>query len=125
MNPRPLAIVLSILGISAAQGQEVTLAKLATSLREVRALPEGTPTGLRCPTSTDELLAHSRQDLLTILGRPDAISKNSSASSTTEIWTYFLASPQPTSQRGGGFPELAFSLAGNDRVTKVSCNLAR
>jgi hypothetical protein len=119
-NLRTLATILTISLFAANQSaaSNSLLESLVSTLRQARALPEGTPTNNRCPKDKDVLVGLSRRSIERALGEPDWTDR------TGEVW-YFFGSPVPQYQVGGDFPELGFLYSKRGRVSRVTCWYAR
>jgi hypothetical protein len=95
------------------------LKKLGTQLNQVRALPTGTPTNLRCPEKLDIFTGIKKDKIYSELGEPD--SSYAPESDADEKWCYFFTSPIPSGRRGGGFPELTFYFNDKNLVERATC----
>jgi hypothetical protein len=89
------------------------LKQLSAELTTARALPVGAKTAYRCPAGLDQLKGVSFATVVAALPKPDYES--------TGVASYFLTSPVPPGQRGGGFPEITFSSGASSVVEKITC----
>jgi hypothetical protein len=100
------------------QASAALLAQLKADLETARAYPTGYRTQYRCPEGLMVLKGMALRTVQAALPAPD--------------WqyfgtlTYFLASPRPKSERGGGFPQIRVtSDLATGNVVGVSCAYAR
>jgi hypothetical protein len=100
-------------------GSITLLNNLGSQLRQLRAMPLGTPTDARCPENKESLVGTTQHVLQKELGAPDFVNKQSSS------WSYFFTSPVPRTQKGGGFPELRFYFSKSNLVASVTCYYSR
>lgn len=99
---------------------------LSAELREAKAMPRGARRHSACPSNAKAIVGVDRKRLLTALGEPDFWpTRKKGSAGTASSWTYFLASPRPEDQRGGGFPELSFDFSSDGVVMDVRCHYAR
>jgi len=89
------------------------LSQLSTDLARARTLPVGAKTSYRCPAKLDQLKGVTFTTVLAALPKPDY--ENSGSVS------YFLTSPVPSGQRGGGFPEITFTPSKTGTVEQITC----
>ena len=94
------------------------LESLAQQLQQLRALERGAPSRASCPEDTRGLVGLRQDAVHRALGEPDFLQGPSK-------WTYFLSSPLPQGQLGGGFPELTFTFNAQAVVAEVTCHYAR
>jgi hypothetical protein len=106
-------IGLLIAGFAMAADIHPLLAQLSADLAKVRALPVGTKTSYRCPAKLDQLKGATFAAVLAVLPKPDHEDSGSVS--------YFLTSPVPTGQKGGGFPEITFVQGKSGRVEQITC----
>jgi hypothetical protein len=99
--------------LTMAASTDFLLSQLSTELINARALPLGVKTFYQCPATLDHLKGISYTSLMLALPKPDYES-NGAAS-------YFLTSPVPPEQKGGGFPEITFIFDSLGVVEKVTC----
>jgi hypothetical protein len=115
---RTIAVLAVLLLCSAAYAQpDKVLAGLAASLQKARAMPVGAPTSFRCPPGLEQLRGLPLSSVLTALSKPDY--QNGSE------YFYFLSSPIPQGQLGGGHPEIGFYSSAAGNIERVSCSYSR
>ena len=113
-----LSLCLTCVCVAASSAVLEELAKLGRQLRHVRSLPVGTPTDLSCPQDIGRFTGLQKTQIAKALGAPDY-------SPGAREWCYFLTSPVPEGQVGGGFPELTFIFDRNECVVRTTCHYSR
>lgn len=113
-----LILLGTVVGVEPVAGAAL-IHSIGTDLRLMRAMPAGHPTSARCPETAESMAGIASSLLREELGDPDFVDDSGNR------WTYFLSSPIPPGQRGGGHPELTFSIDSDDQVTHVSCHYSR
>jgi hypothetical protein len=93
------------------------LKHLGARLKQARSLPVGSKTGFTCPENLDQFKGVAMATVFSALTKPDYENDNEH--------TYFLTSPVPPGQRGGGFPELTFVETKSGIVERATCHYAR
>ncbi|MES2316120.1 MAG: hypothetical protein V4631_01380 [Pseudomonadota bacterium] len=118
MNKLILLLLLATAQASAlaAEGQ-VQLDKLAATLRYLRAMPPGAKSALRCPSNLEKVHGTSMATVIATIGKPDYVGSRE--------YTYFLSSPIPAGQKGGGHPEITFFTTKGGIVNLVNCTYAK
>lgn len=111
-----LAAFLIVVALSANAAHPL-LVQLQRQLNEARALPVGTKTSYRCPDDLELLKGTPIAQVRTFLGKPDFEERKS--------MSFFLTSPVPLGQKGGGFPEITFHLTASDEIESATCYYAR
>jgi hypothetical protein len=116
---RLLAACLFALSVGPAVGAKPLplIEKLRADLIEARALPAGEKTSYRCPEHLDQLQGIKLETIKSQLPRSDF--------HTVDSVVYFLTSPVPADQRGGGFPQIEFVAGESGVVEKAVCSYAR
>jgi hypothetical protein len=115
---RTVAIAIAMTFYSAAYSQSDTvLGSLAADLKQARAMPVGAKSSFSCPSRLEQLTGLPKSTVMTALGKPDF--------EDGSRYTYFLGSPVPKGQRGGGHPEIKFYSSASGTVERVSCSYAR
>jgi hypothetical protein len=118
MNRVVVALVtLVAVGVSVAADTNPLLTQLGEDLKVARSLPMGAKTSFRCPEHLDQLKGIAMASVLAALSKPDY--ENGDAHS------YFLTSPTPPSQKGGGFPEITFFSSKSGTVERITCFYSR
>ena len=113
---RAAALFLFAAAASAATGDSL-LEQLKQQLLQARAMPAGATTSYRCPDNLDSLKGKRGTDIRTALGSPDFEQEGA--------FSYFLSSPVPAGQRGGGFPQITFHPTKDGQVERITCHYAR
>lgn len=106
-----------VAGLALAADTLPLLTQLRADLERARALPIGEKTSYHCPAGLDQLKGVRLTTIMAALPKPDYENSNSVS--------YFLASPVPHGQRGGGFPEVTFISSASGTVTQITCFLAK
>jgi hypothetical protein len=112
-----LLCVLLVSASGTAAEPRKTLEELGARLKQARSLPVGSQTAFTCPENLDQFKGVSMAVVLNSLGKPEYDAGTSH--------TYFLTSQVPPGQRGGGFPELTFSVNQSGFVEGVTCYYAK
>ena len=113
-----LVLILFTLSVMAKEQEvSVLLSEFRTTLLEARNLPVGEKTNYKCPKWQWMLIGKPSSMLLDTL--PEADYKDG------RVLSYFLTSPTPPGQRGGGFPEVTFNLGKGGKIESISCNRSK
>lgn len=104
-------------GLAVAADIHGLLSQLNADLAKARALPMETKTHYRCPANLDKFKGVKFAMVLAALPKPDYEEAGSVS--------YFLTSPVPPNQRGGGFPEITFVPNKSGEVGRVTCFYSR
>ena len=103
--------------VTPAAEQHLLLETLGANLRHARSLQTGAKTSFRCPENLEQLNGISMASVFVFLSMPDFESGNEHS--------YFLTSPVPSGQKGGGFPEITFVSTQSGTVERVRCSYAK
>jgi hypothetical protein len=109
----------------AAAGENAALAALSKQLAAERTNLQGTSSESRCPDRLAEFVGLSRLQVHQSLGSPDTFKQRNFSPPTIAEATYFIAPKLSPGARGGGHPEVTFHFSASERVTEVTCALAR
>ena len=104
-------------GLAAGAELHPLLEKLRADLLEARGLPVGAETSYRCPTDLQRLKGIKLVTITSAFPKPDFQTATSAV--------YFLTSPVPFGQMGGGFPQIAFIAGKSGVVEDITCYYAR
>jgi hypothetical protein len=112
-----LASLFSLLAAASACAEDSPgvsyLSELGPKLQHARSLPVGAKTTFLCPADLDQSNDIPMKVVVSALAAPDYEAVNQHS--------YFLTSPIPADQRGGGFPELTFFSSSTGRVERPTC----
>ena len=106
------------------------LAQLRADLARARSLPIGARTNYECPANLDQLKGVRLVEVVAALPEPDFELKNSAGFFPPSFEagasaSYFLTSPIPQGQRGGGFPVISFIADKSGTVRNITCHYSR
>ena len=101
------------LALAAVANPRSLLEDLGARLQQARSLPVGAETKFRCPDDLNQFKGVSMAIVSAALSKPDFEVGNEHS--------YFLTSPVPAGQKGGGFPELTFFSNSSGNVERVTC----
>jgi hypothetical protein len=113
MNVVAACIGVLMAGLAMASDTHPLLSQLSADLAKARALPMGTKTSYRCPSKLERLKGVTLTAVLAALPKPDSEYAGSVS--------YFLTSPVPPGQKGGGFPEITFVSGKSGIVEQITC----